>query len=244
MLWRVTAREIAVKYTQYETEHEVRLVPRETAVASVILLHGLGADGWDFVPIVAELELPDSLPLRFVFPHAPLRPVTINNGYEMRAWFDITDFSPEGRADATGLAESSRRAAAYVDREIQAGITASQVVLAGFSQGGAVALDAGLRYPQRLAGIVALSSYLPFAAALAAGRSVANAELPVLLCHGRADPVVPFSMGIESRDALRSMGCPVEWRDYPMQHQVCADELTDVSGWLRARLVPLHGPAA
>jgi phospholipase/carboxylesterase len=172
-----------MKYTIDRDERRSHAHSRAAPVASVILLHGLGADGWDFVPIVAELGLPDALPVRFVFPHAPVRPVTVNNGYEMRAWYDIKAFTPEGRADAAGLAESVRRVDAYLRAEIAGGVAASRIVLAGFSQGGAVALSAGLRFGERLAGLLALSTYLPFPETLAAGKSAANA--------GRANPDVP-----------------------------------------------------
>jgi phospholipase/carboxylesterase len=225
-----------MKYLQQQTETEVTLEPVDPAVASVILLHGLGADGWDFVPIAGELGLPESLAVRFVFPHAPMRPVTVNAGYVMRAWYDIREFTPDGRADAEGLAESMRRVDACLVREVAKGVDASRIVLAGFSQGGAVALEAGLRYPQRLAGVLALSTYLPFPARLATERSGANADVPILMCHGRLDPVVPIAMGLEARDALVTLGYAVEWREYPMQHEVCAPELTEVARWIRARL--------
>jgi phospholipase/carboxylesterase len=225
-----------MKYRQDETEFEITLTPQVPAVASVILLHGLGADGHDFVPIAGELSLPDSLPVRFVFPHAPLRPVTVNNGYVMRAWYDIKSFTPAGRADLTGTVESSRRVADYIDHERQLGVAPARVVLAGFSQGGAVALYAGLRYPERLAGILAMSCYLPFPETLAAEKSAADADVPILLCHGRGDPVVPIGMGLEARDELKSNGYAPEWRDYPMQHAVCMDEIADVARWLQLRL--------
>jgi len=232
----------AVKYARRETEREVTLSPQSPAAATVIWLqtviwlHGLGADGWDFVPVVSELGLPDDLPVRFIFPHAPVRPVTVNAGYEMRAWYDIISFTPEGRADAAGLAEASQRVMDYVRAESEAGVPASRVVLAGFSQGGAVALFAGLRHPERLAGILALSTYLPFPEKLAADKSAANAQVPILMCHGREDPMVKLWMGSESRDLLGSQGYGVEWHDYPMQHELCIEELADVSRWLRARL--------
>ncbi len=225
-----------MKYTRHETEFEVTLHPAAPAVASVVLLHGLGADGWDFVPIVDELRLPDSLPVRFVFPHAPQRPVTVNNGYVMRAWYDIKSFTPEGRADAAGVAESARRVDDYLRNEAALGVPSSRIVLAGFSQGGAVALHAGLRYPERLAGLLALSCYLPFPSTLAAGKSAANADVPILMCHGRMDPILPLGMGLEARDALRASGYAVEWHEYPMQHEVCAEELAVVATWLRGRL--------
>src|SRR5512137_1868993 len=160
-----------MQYTSHENEFEVTLEPAAPAVASVVLLHGLGADGTDFVPIVEELRLPDALPVRFVFPHAPLRPVTVNAGYVMRAWYDIKSFTPEGRADALGLAESVTRVNEYLRNEIARGVAASRIVLAGFSQGGAVALSAGLRFQERLAGLLAMSTYLPFPARLTAEKS-------------------------------------------------------------------------
>lgn len=225
-----------MKYVQDETDFEVTLSPRVPASATVILMHGLGADGHDFVPVVRELGLPDALPVRFVFPHAPLRPVTVNNGYVMRAWYDIKSFTPAGRADLAGTVESSDRIASYVDLERERGVPASRIVLAGFSQGGAMALYAGLRYPSRLAGILAMSCYLPFAEKLAAERTTANDAVPILLCHGRHDPVVPMAMGIEARDALQSNGYRPEWREYPIDHSVSADEIADVGRWLRQRL--------
>jgi len=223
-----------MKYQQQQTEHEVTLEPTEPAVATVVLLHGLGADGWDFVPIVGELRLP--LPVRFIFPHAPLRSVTVNAGYVMRAWYDIKSFTPEGRADAAGLAESVARVYRYLDAEIGRGMDPSRIVLAGFSQGGAVALSAALRFPRPLAGVLALSTYLPFPARLAVEKSAANAQVPVLMCHGQMDPVVEIGMGREARATLEAQGYPVEWREYAMQHEVCAEELEDMGRWLRGRL--------
>jgi phospholipase/carboxylesterase len=225
-----------MKFTQAETEFEVTLSPRVPAVAAVILLHGLGADGGDLAPVVGELGLPDALPVRFVFPHAPMRPVTINNGYVMRAWYDIKAFSREGRDDTAGLTDSTKRVNGYIAAEKQRGIAPSRVVLAGFSQGGAVALHAGLRYPERLAGILAMSSYLPFASTLAKEKSTANADVPILMCHGRQDPIVHVGMGIEARDELKAQGYAVEWHDYQMQHAVCAAEIAEVGRWLRRRL--------
>jgi phospholipase/carboxylesterase len=222
-----------------ETAREITVDPAAPAQATVVLLHGLGADGSDFVPIVDELQLP--APVRFVFPHAPLRPVTVNGGYVMRAWFDIKAFTPEGRADAAGLAEAAQRVSGYLEREIASGVPADRIVLAGFSQGGAVALTAGLRFPQRLAGLLALSSYLPFPARLAAERSAANANVPILMCHGTHDPVVAVGMGREARDLLVSQGYGVEWREYPMQHEVCAEQLEFIGRWLRQRLVAAAG---
>lgn len=216
------------------TEHEITLEPAAPATATVVLLHGLGADGSDFVPIVDELRLP--VPVRFIFPHAPERPVTVNAGYVMRAWYDIRSFSREGRADETGLADSVQRVNRYLEAEIGRGIDASRIVLAGFSQGGAVALSAGLRFTQRLAGVLALSTYLPFPARLATEKSHANEDVPILMCHGLMDPVVNIGMGREARTALEAQGYPVEWREYPMQHEVCAAEIAEIRRWLSTRL--------
>jgi len=225
-----------MRYTQTETEHDVTLEPAKPPVASVVLLHGLGADGRDFVPIVPELALPESIPVRFVFPHAPMRPVTISGGYVMRAWYDITAFTPEGRADANGLTAALRQVTRYIEQEQQRGIATERVVLAGFSQGGATALHVALRHPARLAGVLAMSCYLPFPAKLASEKSAANADLPILMCHGSRDPVVHVGMGLEARDELKAQGYPVEWHEYPIQHEVNANEIADISRWLQRRL--------
>jgi phospholipase/carboxylesterase len=166
-----------------------------------------------------------------------MRPVTVNAGYVMRAWYDIKSFTPEGRADAAGLAESVARVNAYFEREIARGVPVSRIVLAGFSQGGAVALSAGLRFGERLAGVLALSTYLPFPARLEAEKSAANADLPILMCHGRMDPVVDIAMGIEARTVLETQGYPVEWHEYPMEHEVCAEELGETAKWLQELLL-------
>ena len=228
-----------MQYTSRESEFDVTLEPAVPATATVVLLHGLGADGWDFVPIVGELRLPT--PVRFIFPHAPERPVTVNAGYVMRAWYDIRSFTPDGRADAAGLAESVQRVNRYLEMEAERGISTERTVLAGFSQGGAVALSAGLRFPRQLAGLLALSTYLPFPARLGAERSSANAGVPVLMCHGRMDPIVEIGMGLEARAALEAQGYPVEWREYPMEHEVCAAELEEIGRWLTQRLAGRDG---
>ena len=225
-----------MSYTTLAKESEVTLEPDRPATATVVLLHGLGADGWDFVPVANELGLPQAV--RFVFPHAPERPVTINGGYVMRAWYDIRSFTAEGRADAAGLAGSVQRVNHYLEAEIARGVPASRLVLAGFSQSGAVALAAGLRFPERLAGILALSTYLPLPARLVGEKSSANANLPILMCHGQRDPLVSIGMGLEARTLLEAQGYAVEWREYPMEHVVCAAELDDVRHWLSARLLP------
>jgi phospholipase/carboxylesterase len=200
--------------------------------ATVIWLHGLGADGYDFVPVVRELEANGAPAARYVFPHAPQRAVTINNGYVMRAWYDILGTELVRREDAQGIHDSQERVQALLDREVARGVPAGRVVLAGFSQGGAIALQAGLRQAQPLAGIVALSTYLPLAATLAAERPAASAQVPVFMAHGTADPIVQFVRGTESRDALIALGQPVEWHDYPMAHSVNSDEIVAIARFL------------
>lgn len=220
-----------------ETEHEVILEPADgTADAGVLWLHGLGADGYDFVPMVPELQLPAAARIRFVFPHAPVRPVTINNGYPMRAWYDIRELTPAGRDDETGFAEARQRVESCIQRENTAGIAASRVVLAGFSQGGAVALHSGLRHGAGLAGIIALSTYLPLRARLAQEVAAANRDTPVLMCHGSEDAVVLPEFGETSRDVLLQQKIPVEWHLYPMGHNLCAPEVRDIAAWLKTRL--------
>lgn len=203
---------------------------------SLIVLHGLGADGFDFVPICEELDLSALGPVRYVFPHAPTRPVTLNGGYVMRAWYDI--YAPDlvRREDEAGLRESQRQVAALIDRERERGVAAGRIVVAGFSQGCAMALMTALRYPERLAGGVGLSGYLPLAATTAAERAPANADLPIFMAHGRQDPIVVPARGTASRDALRALGHEVEWHDYPMPHSVCAEEIDDLNAWLLKQL--------
>jgi phospholipase/carboxylesterase len=222
-----------------ENEHEAILEPADgPANAAVIWLHGLGADGHDFVPMIPELQLPAAARVRFVFPHAAVRPVTINGGYAMRAWYDIRSLTPEGRDDEPGFAEARDRIEAYVARERAAGIASSRIVLAGFSQGGAVALHAGLRHAETLAGIIALSTYLPLRARLATEMAPANRTIRVLMCHGSDDTVVSPLFGEMSRDLLLAEGVPVEWHMYPMGHNLCHPEIRDISAWLGARLEP------
>lgn len=225
-----------MNYTRQESDTAVLLTPAAAPTASVIWLHGLGADGHDFVPIVPELRLPTSLAVRFIFPHALHRPVTLNNGYVMRAWYDIKGLALQSEQDATGIHESARRIDALIQTEMDAGIAAKQVVIAGFSQGGAIALQTALRYPQRLAGVLALSTYLPLADTLVAEASSANRDLPILMCHGRQDAVVPYAMGEKSRDVMLSLGYQVDFRSYDMTHSLCPAEVNDLSAWL-ARLL-------
>jgi len=216
----------------------VVLAPAGSATASVIWLHGLGADGNDFVPIVPEFRLPAGMAVRFVFPHAPVRPVTINNGMRMRAWYDILELSAGAAQDEAGIRESAAILAKFIQRERDAGIAAGRIVVAGFSQGGAIALHQALRHPERLAGVMALSTYLPLRTTFAAESASANRELPILMCHGSSDPVLPLRLGTSSRDLLRAAGYGIEWKEYPMQHQLCLEEIRDIATWLRARLPP------
>jgi phospholipase/carboxylesterase len=220
-----------------ESADAVVLTPDAPAAASVIWLHGLGADGHDFVPIVPELGLPASPAIRFVFPHAPVRPVTLNMGMRMRAWYDIKTLTAEGRADEEGIRASVALTGRYVAAERAAGIPSERIVLAGFSQGGAIALHAGLRHPEPLAGILALSAYLPLQATLEAELSEANRATPILMCHGIYDPVLPAQLGVMAREWLRTLGYAVEWHEYPMQHQVCLPEIQDIAAFLRCRVV-------
>jgi phospholipase/carboxylesterase len=204
--------------------------------ASIIWMHGLGADGNDFVPIVAELELPEA-PIRFVFPHAPMQPVTINGGMVMRAWYDISDASIR-REDERGVRASQSLVEALIEREKARGTKPGRLVLAGFSQGGVIALQTGLRQPQRLAGIMALSSYVPIAGKLAAEASAANHDTPIFMAHGTQDPVIPLPLAAQSRDLLQSLGHAVEWHQYGMPHSVCAEEVRDIGAWLARVLAP------
>ena len=218
-----------------ESADAVVLAPAAAPTASIIWLHGLGADGNDFVPIVPELRLPADLAVRFVFPHAPMRAVTINNGMRMRAWYDILDLTPGGPQDEAGIRDSASILGRFIQREREAGIAAGRIVVAGFSQGGAIALHAALRHAERLAGVMALSTYLPLRTTLAAEASAANCDLPILMCHGQFDAVLPLRLGSSSRDLLRTQGYAVEWKEYPMQHQVCLEEIHDISAWLQTR---------
>ena len=200
---------------------------------SVVWLHGLGADGHDFEPVVAELDLPEAV--RFVFPHAPVRPVTVNGGYPMRAWYDIFSLDRGGPEDEAGIRTSADQVRRLMEIEADRGTPARRLVVAGFSQGGAMALHAGLRYPEPVAGIIALSAYLLLPATLT-GEKAAPVDVPIFMAHGTQDPTVPESYGARTRDLLRSEGYAVEWHAYPMGHSVCVEEIADLSGWLRARL--------
>lgn len=204
--------------------------------ATVIVLHGLGADGHDFVPVADALDLGGVGPVRFVFPHAPTRPVTINGGHVMRAWYDILGTQLERREDEAGLRASQALVDRLIAQEKARGIAAGRIVLAGFSQGCAMTFMAGLRHDERLAGLVGLSGYLPLAAQAAAERHAANRDVPIFFAHGQSDGVIPIGLARASRDALAGMGHEVEWHEYPMAHAVCAEEIEDLGGWLRQRL--------
>ena len=199
--------------------------------AAVIWLHGLGADGRDFEPIVPELRLPASKPVRFIFPNAPQRPVTINMGMRMPAWYDILQLGG-GAEDESGIRESQAQIEQLMAREKTRGVPANRIVLAGFSQGGAIALQTSLRQPERLAGVMALSTYLPLGAKLAAERQAINSDLPIFMAHGTFDPMIPMLRAAQSRDALLALGYPVEWREYLMPHSVCPEEIADIAAFL------------
>ncbi|MAA75636.1 MAG: carboxylesterase [Salinisphaeraceae bacterium] len=206
----------------------------EGPVRSVVIwLHGLGADGNDFLPIVPELKLPDALGVRFVFPHAPIRPVTLNNGMAMRAWYDIYGLDINRREDAEGVEASRDAVEALIQREKDAGVPASHIFLAGFSQGGAIVLHTGLRHSEPLGGIIALSTYLPLRDRLAEEKQAANQSIPIFQAHGSMDPMLPQQLGEISRDLLKAEGYDVAWHSYPMQHQVCLEEIQDLSRWMQ-----------
>ena len=216
----------------------IEINPSGQPAATIIWLHGLGADGHDFEAIVPELRLPDSLPVRYVFPHAPIRPITINAGLRMRAWYDILDL--KFRADSVAMdqfLESTDMLAVLIHAELKSGMPSERVLLAGFSQGGAIVLHTGLRYPKQLAGILALSMHLPTVHNLAPELSGANRSVPIMMAHGQMDPVVPVAKAIETRQELTRLGYEVNWHAYPIQHSVCADEIREIRSWLLQLLV-------
>ena len=214
--------------------------PPGPAAASVILLHGLGADAHDLYPLPPALGLPAGLHVRYVFPAAPRRPVTINMGMIMPAWYDIRTIGPEGQ-DEAGIRSSAGWIDELIAREAGRGVPPGRVVLGGFSQGGAMSLFTGLRYPEALAGVICMSAYLPLADTLDAEASAANRNVPIFMAHGTADPVVGVELGRRSRDRLAEAGYGVDWREYPMAHEICAEELTDIGRWLSGVLAPAAG---
>lgn len=213
----------------------VEVNPSQPHSAVVIWLHGLGDSGNGFAPIVPELKIPDALPIRFVFPHAPVRPITVNNNMEMRAWYDIASLDFNHRADRVGVEESAKQVEALIDAEIANGTPSERIVLAGFSQGGVIALHLGTRINKKLAGLMALSTYMCEPETLASEASDANKSTPILMAHGQQDNVVPVFMGNAAYKVLEENGYPVTWQDYPMQHSVCLEEINHISAWLQAR---------
>lgn len=218
----------------HELNDRITITPNKNAALVVIWLHGLGADGHDFVPIVPELQLPPSLPVRFIFPHAPIMPVTVNGGYAMRAWYDIYGVSIDTKIDAAGITNSVRQLEQYIAHEIEQGIPTANIVLAGFSQGAVIALTTGLGYTQTLGGIIALSGYLPLADHVLQHANPANMSTPIFLAHGTQDTIVPFKLGEMTREHLEKAGYKVSWHDYPMPHSVCNEEIRDISQWLQS----------
>ncbi|MCZ6803985.1 MAG: dienelactone hydrolase family protein [Proteobacteria bacterium] len=208
---------------------------RDKHKASVIWLHGLGADGHDFEAIAPELGLPNELGIRFIFPNAPIRPVTINGGMRMRAWYDVKLPNLREQEDIKSIVESSKLINQYIDAEIESGITTSKIILAGFSQGGAIALHAGLRYSPPLAGLLALSTYLPLPDQLE-NEASSNKDIPIMMAHGEFDPVIPVEQGRTSRQTLKDHGYTIEWNEYPMQHAVCPEEINAIGAWIKQQL--------
>tara|TARA_R110001599_G_scaffold24191_5_gene87561 strand:- start:8151 stop:8831 length:681 start_codon:yes stop_codon:yes gene_type:complete len=225
--------------TPIESDLEVRLEPREPANAAVIWLHGLGADGHDFVPIVPELGLPAGHRIRFIFPHAEVRPVTLNGGMAMRAWYDIATLDRNGAVDDAGITASRQRLQRRITKEIESGIAAERIVVAGFSQGGAIAYHTALRHRPRLAGLLALSTYLPGAGAVISAEDLTDRSLPMMVMHGAHDPVLPMALGQMAAEQISTLGFSPQWRAYPMAHQVCFEQITEIGRWLAECLAPV-----
>lgn len=219
-----------------ETTDAVTIEP-QTANAAVIWLHGLGADGHDFVPIVEELNYTNKTQTRFIFPHAPMRPVTVNGGYVMRAWYDIVAIDRSARQDLAGIQTSVQRVEQIIAAESAQGIKTQRIVIAGFSQGGSIALYTGLRHQHRLAGLMGLSSWLPLSNTLASEMNSANAHTPIFMAHGTDDPIVTLQIAEHSRSIMQELDCRIEWHTYPMPHSVCQEEILDISQWLE-RVLP------
>jgi phospholipase/carboxylesterase len=213
-------------------EH-IQIETNDNPEIAIIWMHGLGADGNDFVPMVRELDLTGLPGIRFIFPHANTMPVTINNGYVMRSWYDITGLELGRREDENGLRASQKDIEAFIEREKARGIPASRIILAGFSQGCAMTIQTGLRHPEQLAGLLCLSGYVPLSARLAIERTDAGKATPIFMAHGRYDNVVPFNRAEASRDLLVSLGYQLEWHEYAMQHTLCLEEVQHISAWLK-----------
>jgi len=218
----------------------VEINPQAEPAYVVIWLHGLGADGHDFEAIVPELRLPESLPIRYLFPHAPTRPVTINMGMVMRAWYDILEMDVSRKVDVDTIVESSELLRNLIQRELDAGIPSEKILLAGFSQGGAIVLHTALRYEKPLAGLLALSTYLPTVDSLAAERSDANRHIPILMAHGKHDPMIPIVNAEKTRAALTRLDYTIQWHTYPMEHQVCMEEIQAIRNWILGIMQPPH----
>ena len=221
-----------MNYSIDQTATDIVLTPAARARGTVIWLHGLGADGHDFVPIASALELPTTLPLKFIFPHASERPITLNGGYRMRAWYDIAGLALDAKEDVAGISESEQRVHSYIDREGALGIPPENIVLAGFSQGSAIAIHTALRFPQRLAGLIALSGYLLQRDKLSLQGSAANKELPIFMAHGEYDDIVPRALADMSRNLIVQQGYRVEWHAYPIGHEVSPQEVADIAQWI------------
>jgi len=221
-----------INYTKITHLNKVELNPEQQPLGTILWLHGLGADGHDFVPFVKELALPTSLPLRFIFPHAPLQPVTINNGYVMRAWFDIIGLSFDTQLDEKGIAKSVSSVHEWIEEEKLRGIPSHRIILAGFSQGAAIALQAGLRFSEKLGGIIALSGVLPAAEKLFREKSNINMSIPIFIAHGVTDTIIPLHFGEMSATLLKNQGYPIVWKKYNMGHSVCPEEIRDIRQWL------------
>lgn len=224
--------ELFYKMTMDEILPTIEINPAKPAQRSVIWLHGLGADGSDFVPIVSELQSTQHLNIRFIFPHAPIMPVSINNGYEMRAWFDIYDIAIAAKIDESGISNSIKQLEKLIDKEVERGIPTENIIVAGFSQGAVIALNTGLCYSKKLAGILALSGYLPMADKVLQNASKINRDTPIFLAHGSEDPIVPYALGKATYASLQQAGYPVTWHSYPMPHSVCPEEIDDIAKWI------------
>lgn len=220
-----------------DNQQAVILEPPGQHTASIIWLHGLGADGYDFEPVVPALRLPAGHGIRFIFPHAPERPVTINGGMVMRAWYDVRMVDLRKHEDQAGIESSSQILEQFISVEKQAGIPAGRIILAGFSQGGVIALHTGLRYPESLAGIMALSTYLALPETLSREVSTANRQTAIFMAHGTQDPVIPIQQGRHSAEQLIAAGYHVDWHEYPMQHAVSLEEITAISHWIQTHLI-------
>lgn len=214
------------------SDQPIEIETSTNPTASVIWLHGLGADGSDFVPIVPELSIPENLGIRFIFPNAPHKPVSCNGGYVMRAWYDIFSLNDFEKEDKAGLVESQQSLEKLIQQEIERGINPNRIILMGFSQGGAVVLHTGLRHSQRLAGIGALSTYLPLRDDVQQQKHESNADIPIFMAHGTHDPVVRYEVGDSSCQMLQQLGYSIDWNSYPMEHNVCAEEIHDISTWI------------